>query len=157
MRGSERGIHLLLIIHLFIFFVALLSQVMQYYFLNMLKTLRFGGKEVKEEDIIKWMNDKVAALPRAPTQATQRARITGFKDPALSTGLVFIDLLHALRPGCVAQELVQRGETREQSLANAKYIISVARKIGIPPPLPSPSSPPLPFPLCILFLFSYCI
>jgi hypothetical protein len=103
---------------------------MQYYFLNMLKTLRFGGKEVKEDDIIKWLNGKVASLPPSSSLSSS-TRVTGFRDPALSTGLVFIDLLQALRPGCVAKELVQRTcETREHNLANAKYVISVTRKIG---------------------------
>jgi plastin-1 len=104
---------------------------MQHYFLNALKTLRFGGKEVKEDDIVKWLNDKIASSPAAATPTTpQRSRITSFKDPTLSTGLAFIDLLQALRPGCVAKDLVQKGDTREQCLANAKYVVSVARKIG---------------------------
>jgi plastin-1 len=104
---------------------------MQHYFLNMVKKLRFGGKEVKEEDIVKWMNDKVASLPPSSSLSANNHRITGFKDHALATGLVFIDLLQALRPGCITQELVQRApETHEQKLANAKYVISVARKIG---------------------------
>lgn len=124
---------------------------MQYYFLNKMKTLRFGGKEVKEEDIVKWLNDKVASSTFFSSGLTTRQKITSFKDSTLSSCHVFIDLLHALRPGCVSQDLVQRGETREQCcmpslflslsnhiganniliVANAKYVVSVARKIGV--------------------------
>jgi len=110
--------------------LALLSQVMQYYFLNMLRTLRFGGKEVKEDDMVKWVNDRVAILPSSSSPSSIQQRIVSFKDPVLSTGHVFIDLLASLRPGSVSSKLVQPGDTREQCVQNAQYIISVARKIG---------------------------
>lgn len=101
----------IVIVMLLMVVLALLSQVMQHYFLNMMKTLRFGGKEVKEEDIVKWLNDKITSSPSIIT--TPRQRITSFKDTSLSTCHVFIDLLNTLRPGCINPDLVQRGDTRE--------------------------------------------
>ena len=43
---------------------------------------------------------------------------------------MIIDLIDCLRPGCIDKELVQEGGTQEENLANAKYAISIAWKIG---------------------------
>ena len=69
-------------------------------------------------------------------------------DPSLKTSRFFIDLLCAIRHGCINYDLVEAGKTGnnlvitcvlcakhmlcldEECIANAKYAISVARKIG---------------------------
>jgi len=42
----------------------------------------------------------------------------------------FLDLLNAIRPKTVDYNLVNSGATNEEGMQNAKYAISVARKIG---------------------------
>jgi len=53
-----------------------------------------------------------------------------FKDETISTGEFLIDLLDSCEPGVVNYELVTAGSTAEEKALNAKYIISIARKIG---------------------------
>lgn len=43
---------------------------------------------------------------------------------------MLLDLLQALRPGCVAPVHVLAGRTAEERESNARYIISTARKLG---------------------------
>jgi hypothetical protein len=45
---------------------AFMTQVMQYHFFEMLKKLKFGGKEVSETDMISWCNQKVRYSPFSP-------------------------------------------------------------------------------------------
>ena len=53
-----------------------------------------------------------------------------FKDSSLKTGLFLLDLLDSLKRGCVDYELVARGATVDECMMNAKYAITVARKLG---------------------------
>lgn len=96
-----------------------MSQVMQHHFLNLFKNLKFGGRDVTEADLVQWVNGKVSGNS-----------IKSFKDPSLKDGLFLIGLLNAIKPGCVNYQLVTKGKTDEERVANAKYVITVARKIG---------------------------
>lgn len=53
-----------------------------------------------------------------------------FRDPELTTGRFFLDLVGAIEPRAVNWELVTAGEDDEQKTSNAKYVISIARKCG---------------------------
>jgi plastin-1 len=52
------------------------------------------------------------------------------QDKSLSSGQFFLDLLSAIEPRVVNWYLVTAGQTQEDKESNAKYIISVARKLG---------------------------
>uniref|UniRef100_A0A2K6TLC4 Plastin 1 n=1 Tax=Saimiri boliviensis boliviensis TaxID=39432 RepID=A0A2K6TLC4_SAIBB len=53
------------------------------------------------------------------------------KDKSISTSLPVLDLIDAIAPNAVRQEMIKRGNlSDEDKLNNAKYAISVARKIG---------------------------
>ena len=53
------------------------------------------------------------------------------QDPCISTGLPLIDLIDAIKPGCINYELVlQEPQEEEDRIANAKYGISMARRLG---------------------------
>ena len=59
-----------------------------------------GGRPLSDQDILKWANSTV-----------QRAKpssrpIRSFKDPSITTGLYFLDLLDAIRPGIVDPTMV---------------------------------------------------
>ena len=53
-----------------------------------------------------------------------------FQDSSISNGRVVIDLIDCIKPGTINYELVKDGGPEEDNLANAKYAISMARKIG---------------------------
>lgn len=84
---------------------------------------KFGGKEVKEEDLVNWANNKVASKGRS-------LRMESFKDKSLSNSLFFLDLLAAIEPRIINADYITEGVTDEEKLLNAKYAISVARKLG---------------------------
>ncbi|KFQ19356.1 Plastin-1, partial [Mesitornis unicolor] len=103
--------------------LALVWQLMRRYTLNVLSDLGEGEK-VNDEIIIKWVNQTLA-------KANKKTSITSFKDKSISTSLPVLDLIDAIAPKAVRPEMVKREELSYQDkLNNAKYAISVARKIG---------------------------
>lgn len=99
--------------------LALVWQLMRFHVLSILKGL---GSNVDDAAMIKWANDRV-------TQSGKSTRMANFKDPSLKTSHFFLDLLNTIRK-CVNYDLVTAGETDEDGLQNAKYTISIARKLG---------------------------
>uniref|UniRef100_A0A8C0QPI6 Plastin 1 n=4 Tax=Canidae TaxID=9608 RepID=A0A8C0QPI6_CANLF len=103
--------------------LALVWQLMRRYTLNVLSDLGEGEK-VNDEIIIKWVNETLKSAQK-PTS------ISSFKDKTISTSLPVLDLIDAIAPNAVRQEMIKRENlSEEDKLNNAKYAISVARKIG---------------------------
>uniref|UniRef100_A0A8C7BFD2 Plastin 1 n=1 Tax=Neovison vison TaxID=452646 RepID=A0A8C7BFD2_NEOVI len=103
--------------------LALVWQLMRRYTLNVLSDLGEGEK-VNDEIIIKWVNQTLKS-------AKKNTSISSFKDKSISTSLPVLDLIDAIAPNAVRQEMIKRENlTEEDKLNNAKYAISVARKIG---------------------------
>ncbi|KFV51448.1 Plastin-1, partial [Tyto alba] len=103
--------------------LALVWQLMRRYTLNVLSDLGEGEK-VNDEIIIKWVNWTLA-------NANKKTSITSFKDKSISTSLPVLDLIDAIAPKAVRPEMVKREDfSYQDKLNNAKYAISVARKIG---------------------------
>lgn len=72
--------------------------------LNIIKTLTAisgNNRPISDTEILKWANAKVATKPGART-------IRSFKDSSISTGLWFLDLLDALKPGIVDYSMVTK-------------------------------------------------
>jgi len=106
--------------------LAFVWQLMRFHtfkFLAEVQAKKFGGKDVTDEMIVEWANNKVK-------QANRSTKMTSFKDPSLSTGIFFMDLLFAIESRIINWDFVTPGDTKENSLLNAKYAISVARKLG---------------------------
>ncbi|XP_043983122.1 plastin-3-like [Gambusia affinis] len=103
--------------------LALVWQLMRRYTLNVLEDLGHG--EVAGDDlIIAWVN-------KALKEAGKSSSIKSFKDKAISTSLPVLDLIDAIQPKSVNFDLVKRDNlSDEDKLDNAKYAISMARKIG---------------------------
>ena len=57
-------------------------------------------------------------------------QIKNFKDKALADGVFLIKLCAGIEPRAVNWDIVQRGETQEEKENNAKYVLSLARKLG---------------------------
>ncbi|XP_006731836.1 plastin-1 [Leptonychotes weddellii] len=103
--------------------LALVWQLMRRYTLNVLSDLGEGEK-VNDEIIIKWVNQTLKS-------AKKNTSISNFKDKSISTSLPVLDLIDAIAPNAVRQEMIKRDNlSEEDKLNNAKYAISVARKIG---------------------------
>lgn len=98
-------------------------QLMRLHVLSMLKELSGGEREIKDSEIVAWANEKVA-------EAGSERRIRSMKDSSISDGLFLLDLLGAIEPRVINEELVTSGETDDDKMMNAKYVISVARKLG---------------------------
>ncbi len=92
----------------------ILTIVWQLMRLHYLKII--GSKT--EADLVAWVNES--------TDKT----VKGFKDPEFADGNLLIELCKSIEPRAVNQELVTPGETEEDKILNAKYAISIARKLG---------------------------
>lgn len=105
--------------------LALVWQLMKEHIIETLKKLSSldGSKSITDADIIAWANGLVEASGR-------ETRMTSFKDRTLSSGQFVIDLLNAIKKSVVNYELVTLGESEDDAKLNAKYAISIARKLG---------------------------
>jgi len=103
--------------------LAVVWQMMRFYVLNFLKNLSKTGKEITDNDIITWCNQKVRSAGK-PTQ------MDSFQDRSLSDARFLLDLLGACQPASVDYGLVTPGSTDEDKRLNAQYAISCARKMG---------------------------
>jgi len=99
--------------------LALVWQLMRAHVLSILKGL---GENVDEAKMVKWANERVKASGKSSTMSS-------FKDSTLRNSHFFLDVLNTIKK-CVNFDLVTPGESDEDALQNAKYTISIARKLG---------------------------
>ena len=102
--------------------LAITWQLMRKHTCNMLEALSNTGVRVEEAQVVEWANQKV-------TKSGKVSCMVSMKDRSLSNGLFLLDLCSAISP-CVDWDLITPGVTPEDKLSNARYAISVARKIG---------------------------
>ncbi len=75
-----------------------------------------------EQDLINWANS---------CPGNEGRQIKNFKDANLQDGVFLINLTSAIEPRIVNWELViSENPTDEQKMMNAKYAISIGRKLG---------------------------
>jgi len=106
--------------------LALVWQLMEKYTLSLLAKLSPDGSPIGESEIIDWANQKLQ---------DKGISISNFRDSALKSSLPVIELIDAMRSGVIKSEFVIKssGELGEEdAMKNAKYAISMARKIGAP-------------------------
>ncbi|OQV23557.1 Plastin-1 [Hypsibius exemplaris] len=103
--------------------LALVWQLMRAYTLSILTKLARSGNPIVEKEIISWVNKKLSS-------AGKTSSITSFQDQTISDAAVVIDLIDAIKPGCINYSQTQAAKTTDEKVANAKYAISMARKIG---------------------------
>ncbi|XP_015230749.1 plastin-1 [Cyprinodon tularosa] len=106
--------------------LALVWQLMRRYTVMVLSNLGHKEKDV-DQFILNWVNTTLK-------DSRKETHISSFKDKLISTSLPVIDLIDAIAPGMVKWDMVKRGEKgvlkNDEKLNNAKYAISLARKIG---------------------------
>lgn len=103
--------------------LALIWQLMRAYTLSILTQLAHTGNPIVEKEIIQWVNNKLI-------NGQKTTSIRSFQDSSISSGKVVIDLIDCIKPGTINYDLVKDGGNEEENAANAKYAISMARKIG---------------------------
>ncbi|XP_022236104.1 plastin-3-like [Limulus polyphemus] len=103
--------------------LALVWQLMRAYTLGMLTRLAGTGSPLIETQIVDWVNKKLR-------EAGKPTSIKSFHDATISNAKPIIDLVDATKPGSINYGTVLPGSNDEECMANAKYAISVARKIG---------------------------
>lgn len=85
------------------------------------------GRPISDTEMLRWAN--TTAQKAKPSVRTIRS----FKDPSITTGLFFLDLLEAIKPGIVDPTLiinVSESGSYEDRRQNAKLAISIARKMN---------------------------
>jgi len=100
--------------------LAIVWQLMRFNVLSILNKLG-GGTKITDNEIVAWANQQ---------NASKGLKISSFHDPSLKDGIFLINLVDAVRPGSVDFSLIEKGGADKDNLLNAKYAISIARKIG---------------------------
>lgn len=80
------------------------------------------GRPISDTDMLKWAN---ATAQKGKTGVRP---IRSFKDPAITTGLFFLDLLDAMRPGIVDPALVinvSESGAYEDRRQNCRFFVNV--------------------------------
>ncbi|KZP23446.1 Ca2+-binding actin-bundling protein [Athelia psychrophila] len=107
--------------------LGLVWQLMRMNITKTLTALSNSNRPISDTEMLKWAN--TTAQKGKPTVKTIRS----FKDPSITTGLFFLDLLEAIRPGIVDPTLVlhlDESSPYEERRQNAKLAISIARKMN---------------------------
>lgn len=106
--------------------LALLWQLMRRYTVLVLSDLG-DGERIGDMIILDWVNSQLS-------QKRKDSQISSFKDKRISTSLPVIELIDVIAPGTVKWDMVKINErgtlNKEEKLNNAKYAVSLARKIG---------------------------
>jgi len=116
--------------------LALIWQLRRHSLLMMLSALRErSAGPLTDDAILRWANETVAA-------SGSSRKLTSFGDASLGDSLFFADLLNAVRPGSIKREVLantpagrtgsqwEEDKRHDEKKANAKYVLTVARKLG---------------------------
>lgn len=95
------------------------------------------GSDTNVDQVIKeWANNRVAKGPSdtenqpKPFVASLVKPMGSFSDKSLGTSVFFIYLMHCMSPRIVNWAIVTKGSSSEDKKLNARYAISIARKLG---------------------------
>eukprot|EP00741_Cyanophora_paradoxa_P005410 tig00000881_g5246.t1 len=104
--------------------LAVVWQIMRHHTLSVLRSISVDGRRAEEKDLIAWANSQVV-------KSGKRTQMASFKDPTLKNGRFLLDLLASTEPRAVNWDYVTPGDNDEERMGNAKYVISVARRLGV--------------------------
>ncbi|XP_005098203.2 plastin-1 [Aplysia californica] len=99
--------------------LALVWQLMRAYTISILTGLSANSKNA-EKLILQWANERL----------DKSARFSGFGDQNLSDSIILIKLIEKIKPSAVDWKVVSDAQSEEDKLANARYAIGIARKMG---------------------------
>ncbi|KAI9506516.1 calponin homology domain-containing protein [Coemansia spiralis] len=104
--------------------LAIVWQLMRANIVQTLASLSAGGREVTDRDMVDWANKA------AGSRGGKSGQIRSFSDSTLASGHFLLDVLDSMQPGIVDPQLVAQGSAEDDMKMNAKYAISIARKMG---------------------------
>jgi len=110
--------------------LGLVWQMMRDHVIQTLKSLSKNGVEIRDNDLISWANSTVKRNTTSVVPKGASNSISSFKDSSLRNGHFFLQLLAGIKKGIVNPELVTPGVSDDEAKLNAKYAISIARKLG---------------------------
>lgn len=100
-------------------------QLMRFHVFSVLtKAKAGGGQKISDNQVLDWANGKVKSAGKSS------GSISSFHDPSLKDGVFLIDLVDAVKPGSVEYSNVLKTGSAKDNLLNAKYAVSIARKVG---------------------------
>jgi len=105
------------------FTLALTWQLMKAYIMMLLQKLASDGKPIGDNEIIQWANEKLKS-------GGKTSSIQSFQDSGLSNSKVICDLIDAIKPSAIKYDVLQNENTYEAKMDNARYAVSIGRKIG---------------------------
>jgi len=107
--------------------LGLVWQLMRQYTLSLLAKLTQDGTPIVESEILNWANQRLQ-------EAGRDVQVKGFHDPVNKTALPVIHLIDAMKSGVIDYQIVKTGSKLgyEDCMSNAKYAISMARRINAP-------------------------
>ncbi|KJE96233.1 fimbrin [Capsaspora owczarzaki ATCC 30864] len=103
--------------------LALVWQMMRFHVLSILKSISKDGRDISEDEMVAWANNTVKKGGRDSV-------MDSFKDPKLASSIFFLDLMNGIKKGIVNYDIVAAGSDDAERKSNAKYSISIARKLG---------------------------
>ncbi|XP_065901853.1 fimbrin-like [Dysidea avara] len=104
--------------------LAVVWQLMRAYTLSVLQKLAGSAKPIEDKEIVEWANHTLEV-------GKKESRISSFKDAAIQTSIPVIDIVDSIKPGSIKYDVVIVAPSSEEDLmSNAKYAISMCRKIG---------------------------
>lgn len=107
--------------------LALVWQLMRKYTLSLLAKLSPDGSPIVESEIVTWANQRLQ-------DAGKGMSIKHFQDSQIKTSLPVIHLIDAIKSGVIDYSTVKTANKlgATDALSNAKYAITMARRIGAP-------------------------
>ncbi|XP_063685899.1 fimbrin-like isoform X1 [Bolinopsis microptera] len=105
--------------------LSLLWQMMRYYTLSLM-TYGDSDKKLTEQEVIEWCNKKL----KEDKVKKGRHVFRNFRDSTLTSSQAMLDLIDIIQPGSIGYDMVAAGITPEDKLENARYCLTMARKIG---------------------------
>ncbi|KAF2068759.1 hypothetical protein CYY_009918 [Polysphondylium violaceum] len=105
------------------FLLSFVWQMMRYSVLRRVNLQGSNGIEMSESELISKMNKLVQ-------KNSKKSSMKSFSDPSLRDGIFLLDLLDSIHHGSINYKEVKYGDDIESRKSNAKYIISVARRLG---------------------------
>ena len=105
--------------------LAIVWQLMRAYTLSLLSQLNSDNTPIVESEIITWANNKLEEKSVA---------IKHFQDKTNKTAMPIIHLIDVIKPGVIDYSIVNKDPNimEAECMSNAKYAITMARKIGAP-------------------------
>jgi len=100
--------------------LALVWQMMRYHCVSIVQAL---GANASDQDVVNACNARI-------NNGSKQHTITGFKDSSIATGHYCVHLVASTNHEAVNFDIVTDGANDDDKLGNARYALTVARKIG---------------------------